>query len=255
MLFLLLLFVFQKKLFFFPEKLDDSFDFSLRPIDQELSITTQDREKINAIFFRGSGDDVVLYFHGNAGSLNGWRHVGADFTRHGYSVLIIDYRGYGKSSGSISESGFYLDAEAAYATLLEDYGPENIIIYGRSIGTGVATYLASRRACKGLILESAYTSLTALASEKLPLALPALFLTTRFNSMERAPSLKSPVILIHGADDTLIPKEHSQRLFEKITSKKKIFILPNGSHNDLNAFEEYHQIIAKTVPQFFGGKN
>ena len=248
---LLLLFVFQKKLIFFPEKLAPDFKFATLPGDQEITITTKDRETISAIFFRGTGNDVILYFHGNAGSLNGWRHVAPDFTRHGYSILIIDYRGYGKSSGVISESGFYLDAEAAYQWLLQNYEPEQIIVYGRSIGSGVATHLASRRACKGLILESAYTSLTTLASQKLPLAMPGLLLTTRFSSIEKLSSIKAPVILIHGGQDELIPKEHSRKLLEKITTKKKLFILADAAHNDLNAFEEYHKIIGTTVPQFF----
>jgi fermentation-respiration switch protein FrsA (DUF1100 family) len=156
-------------------------------------------------------------------------------------VLIIDYRGYGKSSGEISEKGFYIDAETAYSHLLEarGYKPANIMIYGRSVGTGVAVELASRHTPKVLVLESPYTSLGALANEKLPFFFPSLYLRFQFNNLKKIGTISCPVVLLHGTKDELVPPAHSQKLMKAIKGEKKLFLIEGGGHNDLNSFEGY----------------
>jgi len=246
------LYFLQTRLIFYPGRLSKEFKFKLGDHGEEVFITTQDGEQINALFFKGSGPDVILYFHGNAGDLSGWQFVQEDFTEHGYSILIIDFRGYGKSSGTISENGFYKDADAALAFLLKEknYKPEDIIIYGRSIGTGPAVDLASCHQTKGLILESPYASLKKLANEKLPMLFPGLFLKYHFNNAEKIKKVKSPVVLIHGSQDTLIPPSHSEQLLKNIQSKKLMVLVPEGSHNDLSQFSEYQDFLKDTLPGF-----
>jgi fermentation-respiration switch protein FrsA (DUF1100 family) len=250
---ILLLYIFQTRLIFYPGKLPKDFKFMLGENDQELFLETADHEAINALFFPGTRAEVILYFHGNAGDLSGWQFVAEDFTAHGYNFLIIDYRGYGKSSGTISEDGFYRDAEAAYMFLLQEKGftPQDIIIYGRSVGSGVAVDLAGKHKTRGLILESPYASLKKLANEKLPFLFPSLYLLLSFNNIQKIKNVDSPVILLHGSIDTLIPASHSERLFKKIQSKKKMILIPGGSHNDLNAFQEYDFFLEEELPAFF----
>lgn len=241
----LLLYLFQTRLIFFPGKLAAGFDLKLKGHQEEIFLTTGDNERIHALFCRGPRPEVILYFHGNAGDMSGWKFVTEDFTALGYNVLIIDYRGYGKSSGNISEQGFYKDAEAAYTYLLQTrhFTASQIIIYGRSVGTGVAVDLATRHAARILVLESPYTSMGALANEKLPFFFPSLYLRFSFNNLKKIGKVDYPVVLIHGTHDELIPSAHSQRLLKAITTEKKLFLVNGGSHNDLNAFKEYGQFL------------
>jgi uncharacterized protein len=124
------------------------------------------------------------------------------------------------------------------------------LIYGRSIGSGVAVELASRHQIKGVILEAAYTSLKKLAHEKAPFLLPSLWLLFHFNNLEKINRIKCPVLFIHGDQDTLIPPSHSSNLFETFSGKKKLVMIPGGSHNDLDTFSEYHKAI-RAMPELF----
>ncbi|HYG18765.1 MAG TPA: alpha/beta hydrolase [Ohtaekwangia sp.] len=248
-----LLYFFQTRLIFFPGKLVSDYKFRLGLTGSEVFLTTKDGASINGIFYGGTRSEVILYFHGNAGDLSGWQFVAEDFTEHGYNILIIDYRGYGKSSGEISEDGFYRDADAAYDFLVreKDFNPRDIIVYGRSVGTGVAVDVASRLPLKGLVLESPYSSLGKLANEKLPFMFPSLYLSSSFDNLRKIASIRCPVIIIHGEKDTLVPVAHGKVLFDKIKSRKKMVLIPQGSHNDLNAFPEYDEFLRKVLPQFF----
>jgi uncharacterized protein len=248
-----LLYLFQTKIIFHPGSLAKSFPFRLDQNGQEVFIETKDKEIINGLFYRGSKNSVILYFHGNAGDLSGWQFVAEDFTQVGFNVLIIDYRGYGKSTGAISENGMYADAQAAYDYLIEEknFTPSEIIIYGRSIGTGVAVWLASEQKVSGLVLEAPYTSLPELANEKLPLFFPSLYLNYRFNNLSLINKVRNPIIFIHGQADALIPSRHSETLYHAFKGRKQMITIANGSHNDLNGFPEYEEFIGKTIDEFF----
>lgn len=247
-----LLYTLQSRLIFYPGKLSADYRFRLRPHDRELFLETQDGERINALFFRGTGDDVILYFHGNAGDLSGWQYVAKDFTDSGFNVFLIDYRGYGKSTGRLSEKGMYRDAKAAYDYLIaQGFPPSRILIYGRSIGSGVAVALASRVSCKGLVLESPFSSLSRLANEKLPLFFPSLYLRFRFDNLAKINQVKCPVLFLHGSHDTLIPLAHSQKLYEHFQGKKQLITVERGAHNDLHTFPRYEQFLRGDLRTFF----
>jgi fermentation-respiration switch protein FrsA (DUF1100 family) len=245
-----LLYALQTKLIFYPTKLPANFKF--REGATEVNLKTSDSETIHALFFKGSTEDVILYFHGNAGDLSGWQFVAEDFTLVGYNVMIIDYRAYGKSSGNISEDGLYKDAQSAFNFLIQKgFTAKNIIIYGRSIGSGVAVELASRQPCKGLVLEAPFSSLKRLANEKLPFFFPSLYLKYSFDNVGKIKDVNSPVLFIHGQADTLIPLAHTTKLFEEFRGKKKKVIIPAAQHNDVNTFPEYEQLIIKEFREFF----
>ena len=234
-------FAFQSRFIFHPGKLPYDYRFSLGENDREVFLKTPDGETINALFYRGADTQVVLYFHGNAGDLSNWQEVSHDFVAAGYSLFIIDYRGYGKSTGFISEQGLYIDAETSWAYLTNTlkFLPEDVIIYGRSIGTGVAVELATRHNARGLVLESPYSSLRKLVQQKVPWLLPSLWLRFYFDNLKRMALVKSPVMLIHGDSDTLIPLSHTQTLYETFQGKKMMAIIRQGGHYDLHAFDEY----------------
>lgn len=249
---IILLFVLQTRLLFHPGRLSGDYKFKLPSGAEEVFLKTSDGETLNGLLFTETAPEVILYFHGNAGDLSGWQYVAEDFKHLGFNFFIFDYRGYGKSTGEISEKGIYLDAEACYRYLIHrGFDPENIIIYGRSIGAGAAVHLASSQKCRGLVLESAFSSLPALANEKMPLLFPSLYLRYRFDNIKKIRSVSCPVILLHGSDDTLVPPSHSQKLFDAFPGKKEIIIVDKGAHNDLHAFERYEKFLRDELRVFF----
>ncbi|HEU5146570.1 MAG TPA: alpha/beta hydrolase [Chryseosolibacter sp.] len=249
---IVVLYLLQKRLIFYPGRLSPDYKFSIANSAEELTLTTEDGARISGLFFPNSGENVILYFHGNAGDLSGWQFVSEDFTTLGFNFMIIDYRGYGKSTGSISEQGLYRDADAAYRYLIEKgFQPKNILIYGRSIGSGVAVDLASRKEARGLILESPFSSFAKLANEKFPFFFPSLYLRYRFDNIGKINTVQSPVMFLHGTDDTLIPSSHSQALFKRFNGTKKMILVEKGAHNDLHAFDQYKDFLRVGLVDFF----
>jgi fermentation-respiration switch protein FrsA (DUF1100 family) len=147
-------------------------------------------------------------------------------------VLIIDYRGYGKSEGRPEEQGLYLDAEASYVHLLErGYRPEQIVAHGESLGSAVAVDLAARRRCGGLVLEAPFTSARQVAARVLPLLGPML--VKGFDSEAKIRSVRAPLLVIHGDRDEVIDQELGRKLFEAAGEPKTFWPVPGARHNDI----------------------
>lgn len=208
-------------------------DKSLGLAFDDVTLTTEDQVQLHAWFIPHSRSrSVVLVCHGNAGNISHRMETIRVFHRLGQNVLIFDYRGYGQSNGEISELGTYQDAQAAWTWLREKgFAPEQIIVFGRSLGGGVATELAFRQPVGGLILESSFTSIADMGAELYPW-LPIRWLTrTRYDNLSRISQISSPLLIIHSEDDELVPFHHSQRLFERASSPKYFYRL-NGDHNN-----------------------
>lgn len=180
----------------------------------------------------------LLYLHGTGSNIGANLDASKRFHGLGFSVLLIDYRGYGRSDGDFpSESGIYEDAQSAwsYLTTERDYAPQEIFIYGHSLGGAVAVDLAhDQPEAAGLILESTFTSMAALANRNpwfrfLPLD---LILDQRFDSLSKIPYVQVPILLIHGKADRTVPFEMSRTLFEEARSPKELLLIPGGSHNN-----------------------
>jgi len=238
------LYIYQERFIFFPEVLVDHFTYTFPGTFEELRLSV-DGATINALHFRTTQPKgVILYFHGNAGSLRSWGTVAADFVTHGYDVFIPDYRGYGKSTGSItSERMLHDDAARIYTYLLGHYPEQQIIIYGRSLGSGVAVYLAKTHQPNMLILETPYFNLTELATAQFPL-IPSMLLKYPLRSDLWIGQVSCPIYLLHGTDDQVIPYSSSVRLAEQIQTKHRLFLIEGGGHNNLNAFAQYHEALA-----------
>lgn len=232
----------QTKFIFFPEKLTSNFQFENQDdITDEFSIKTLDNETINGLFFNSNSNKVILYFHGNAGSLSSWQYIYPELKPLGYNILIIDYRAYGKSTGKISEKGLYTDAQSAYNYLIsKGFESKNIIIYGRSIGTGIAVELAKNNPnIHSLILETPYLSLKSLANEYVPFLLPSLWLNYKFDNKKKINDINVPILILHGTADEVIPFTQGESLFNISKGNKKLVPFPNGKHNNLSTFPNF----------------
>ena len=243
----LCLFLFQKNILFQPEKLRNDHTLCNPEDCEEVWITTEDGVRINGLYYEGKRKGVILYLHGNAGSLRTWRGVYHSFREFERSMLIIDYRSYGKSEGEISEKGLNLDADAAYTWLLNrKYTGEDIIIFGRSIGTPMAIELAAKRAHQALILESPFTDLATLASTKMPIFPVRSLLKYKFDSSVFFDQLKQPTMIIYGANDALIPGHFSKSVYELIKGPKKLLEVPGAGHNNI----ELHPAFTEQMKRF-----
>jgi hypothetical protein len=244
-LIVLLAYFFQDRLLFFPHKIHHDFNYQLTANDTEFFLKTSDRETINCIYATlPQNKNVVLYFHGNGSSLNSWKEVANDMLPQGANLLMIDYRGYGKSTGTFSEKGFYIDAETAYQFLKsKGYKDENIFFYGRSLGSGIAVEMAMQHQVKGLILESPYTSVIDVAKSHRPYLLPGLILKYHFNSLAKAEKINSPVLIFHGVKDPTIPVSQSKILAAAIKTEKQLVIFDEGNHANLSSFEDYKKAL------------
>jgi uncharacterized protein len=233
----------QESLIFYPEILPPDYQFAFSEPFEEVTVPVE-KAILNALLFKAPNPKgVVLYFHGNAGSLRTWGAVAGDFTSRGYDILIPDYRGFGKSTGNISNEKQLLGDGLAIYRMLTKIWPENrIIVYGRSIGTGVATFVARSRKPRMLILESPFLSLVDLASYHyrfLPRPLIAMFLKYPQRTARRIGKVACPVYLFHGTKDDIIPFDHSARLEALIRSPHRLIRIEGGGHNNLSDYSAF----------------
>jgi pimeloyl-ACP methyl ester carboxylesterase len=246
-----LMYFFQESFMFFPEKLPQDHVFAFRgPLNWEEVWIENQGTKINGLLFRAnSSKGVVLYFHGNAGSLQGWGYIAQDFLPLGWDVLIIDYRSYGKSEGNHSYQAFLDDAEKAYEYLLPYYHEENIFVYGRSIGSGIAAHVAAINQPAALILETPYTSMIDLSRQHYGWLPVGWLHRYPFSVVEQLPHISCPVSIIHGTNDKVIPVSHSRALFEEyprqITRYEEI---KGGDHNNLAQYPQFQRFLMDALP-------
>jgi hypothetical protein len=235
----------QESLIFFPEVLPKEYRFAFPTPFQEVRLSA-DGIELHALHFRTpSPRGVVLYFHGNAGSLRTWGEIAPAFTRRGFDLLLPDYRGFGKSQGRLDGEGALLaDALRMYDHLRKEYPEQAIVLYGRSIGAGPATWVASQRKPRKLILESPYTSLVNLGAYHYPF-LPRLLIRTFLRyplpTDQWIRSVSCPVYLFHGTADDIIPFRMGERLNALSTGKHRLIAVPGGGHNDLESSSLYQR--------------
>lgn len=179
---------------------------------------------------------TLLWFHGNAGNLT-HRAENLSMIPRSVNVLLVDYRGYGKSQGHPTEKGLYLDGEAAYRYLTEerDIEPDHIIAYGRSLGTAVALQVATEREVAGLILESPFRSAGAMAHHMFPFIPGRLMLPGVFDNAARIGNLEVPLLVIHGRKDRIVPFKQGRALYDQAPEPKRFHPLPHAGHNDTYA--------------------
>ena len=197
---------------------------------------------------------TVLHCHGNGGNLTHVRWFAEELARRGFDVLIWDYRGYGRSDGKLTDEwGLYADGDAAYAWLTKERGvkPENLIIYGQSLGSTVAIDLAARQPAAALVIESGLSSASAMATAALPW-LPSWLHRigkNRFESARKLASVKAPVFIAHGTADDVIPVAQSQTNYAVAREPKELLLIEGGDHN---LFGRHHAEIIERMSAFVG---
>lgn len=214
---------------------------------QSLRIVTKDQEQIAGWFIPG-GEKTVLYFHGNGDNISGRLSHAKLWHDLGFSMLLIDYRGYGESTGEPIEVGLYTDALAAWGYLTIERGipAEQIVVVGESLGGGVATWLSSNRPNAGLILDATFTSVPDVAARQYPWLPVRLLARNHFRSIDRMEQIHSPVLIMHSPNDQLIPFEQGQALFEKANQPKTFVELKGGHANGLGADPESYRTAIET---------
>lgn len=239
------LFIFQEKLIFRETVLDQNYRFEFPYSFKEIWIKTIENTEINALYFSTDSipkKGIVVYYHGNARDLNRAGKFAPDFTKNGYDILMIDYRGYGKSHGEFSEQGFMLDAQAAYDYAKTLFPENNIVVYGKSLGTGIATQIAKANKPKILLLETPYFNFTDIPNHFLPI-FPYKFLSKyQFATDQHIVKVKCPIHLFHGNEDELIYYESSIKLCKVLNKKpsEMLTTVNGGEHRNLSKFPEYH---------------
>lgn len=254
-----ILFLFQDRLVFLPNV--GGRELGASPADigldyREVWLDTEDGERLHAWWVPHPQARAVLHFsHGNAGNISHRLDSLRLFHELGLSVLMYDYRGYGLSSGRPSEAGLILDAEAAWRWLLEEaaIAPEQIVLFGRSLGGAVAAELASRQSAGALILESTFTSVPDIAAEIywwLPVRLLARL---QFDARSAVARSRQPTLIVHSRDDEIVSFSHGQALFDA-APEPRAFLELRGSHNTgfLVSGQVYRAGLAEFLDAHFG---
>ncbi|OQY55917.1 MAG: hypothetical protein DRR08_16350 [Candidatus Parabeggiatoa sp. nov. 2] len=244
-----LLYFAQEKLLFIQQKRNyERFDWVRQeyPLAEEVQIKTPDDVTLHGWFVKNTPEKqspLLIYFGGNAEEVSG--HVrDIDFLT-GWSLLLVNYRGYGLSEGSPSEQNFFNDAVLLYDVFSNraDIDPNKVVAFGRSLGTGVAVYLASQRPLKGLILVSPYDSIRSVAQRIYFYVLMSLLLKHPFDSLALAPLIKTPMLALIAEQDRLIPPPHSVALIEAWGGVTQQQMIPDTKHNNIQIGRGYWESI------------
>lgn len=234
------LYFFQEKLIFLPEKLSRDYQYEFDIPFVEYNYPGEGGGLLNGLLFKSdSSRRLIFYLHGNAGSIRSWGEVAKNYTSLGYDIFILDYPGYGKSSGSIkNEKQLFEVIQLAYDSMKLTYPEKSIVVLGYSIGTGLAAKLSSSNQPKMLILQAPYYSMRDLMKKNYPLV-PPFLLKYPLETNHYLLNCKMPVALIHGDRDEVIYYESSVKLRTILKPGDTLITLPGFGHNGMTNNENY----------------
>lgn len=252
LLLLLLVYVFiyrnQERFLFFPEKLPADYTFTFSQPFEEVFVPAADGTRLHGLLFKtGAPRGLVFYLHGNGGSVRSWGELAPLYNGLGYDLFMFDYRGYGKSEGTIrGEARFYDDIQVVYDAVMSRYPALPRVILGYSIGTGPAAWLASRNPCDLLVLEAPYYSLADLKDQWYPLV-PDLVLKYRFETGRFLQQVDAPVVLFHGVNDEVISFRQATSLKAHL-KQHDLFVPLNGQqHNGISMHPQYRPALEQAL--------
>ena len=224
----------QRSLMYFPETQHTAPAQAGLPKAEEVTLDTADGERVIAWHIAPRGDrPVILYFHGNGGALCYRADRYRALTQDGTGLVALSYRGYGGSTGRPSEAGLIEDARAAYAFAAERYPADRLVLWGESLGTGVAVALAAEKKVARLVLESPYLSAVAIAASAYPFVPVRFLMKDQFRSDLRIRNVTAPVLIVHGDRDSVVPIESGEQLYAMITGPKRFLRVAGAGHEDL----------------------
>ena len=234
----------QEKLIFKPERLKQDFVYKYDAPFEELFFDVEPGVRINGLHFKVKAPlGLVLYFHGNSRSIKGWAKYAKDFYRYNYDVVLVDYRGFGKSTGKRSEHSMLMDMQFVYNTLCVEFPENHLIIYGRSLGSGFASKLASDNKPRYLILDSPYFSFKKTIERFLPILTVKYVLRYHLRTDKWIRHVNCHTYILHGTKDWLIPISNSEKLQALNPRKITLIRIHGGKHNNLPSFPEYHNFV------------
>jgi len=213
-------------------------EYALLPRDlglraEDLSLDSKGGAKLEGWRIHGDGRRALLYFHGNGGNISHrLERVKILVESLGLEVFLVDYSGYGKSTGRPSEEGLYADGEAIYRAARErGFPPDRIVLFGESLGCAVAIETALRKPCGAVILESPFLSIAAMARRYYPF-IPPFLIRTRFDNAEKIPRLTAPKLIVAAERDDVVPSSHARQLFDLAAPPKDFYVIRGATHND-----------------------
>jgi len=250
--FLLVLYIkhIESSAVFFPDKKIEFFPSQVNLAFEDVFFQTADGVKLNGWFIaKPNATYTILLFHGNAGNIGHRLDKLLALRQTGVNIFIIDYRGFGKSEGRISEKGLYLDARAAYDYLVEarQIPAAEIILYGESLGSAAAIDLAAKIKVKAIIVEGAFSKGRDMARRMYPF-IPDFLFSDSYNSLKKIERIDVPKLFIHGRDDEIVPFELARKLYS-LSQEPKEFVEISGGHNSafMDSQEKYISAIASFI--------
>jgi fermentation-respiration switch protein FrsA (DUF1100 family) len=233
----------QRSMMYFPETIHTPPAAAGLPEAEEISLTTADGVHLVGWHVAPrDGKPVILYLHGNGGALRYRVERFHRLMKEGLGLVGVEYRGYAGSEGSPSEAGLFADAEAAYAFAASRYRPSQIVLWGESLGTGVAVYLAAEKPVGRVILEAPFTSTAAVASQRYWFMPVRLLMKDQFRSDERIANVTAPVLILHGLNDRVVPYSMGEQMFDLAKGNKHIVRFIDGGHEDLDQYGALHAV-------------
>lgn len=236
----------QRSLMYFPDRSVPDPAAAGFPDMTVVSYTTEDGLDLSAWYKEApAGKPTVVYFHGNAGNLHNHSWVARPLIGAGYGVLLVEYRGYGGNPGAPTEDGLYADGRAALAFLdQKGVGMDGIVLFGQSLGTGVAVKLAAETAPKALILQSPYTSIADVGQRAYWYMPVKLLAKDRFDSKSRIGGVTAPLYVVYAEEDEIVPPDITLALFDAAGEPKTIEAVPGARHNDLGSSGGIEKVLA-----------
>ena len=238
------LYYFHEKIMFRPVALPKEHVYNFDQPHREVNIPFSTNSNINIIQFESvqkTVKGVVLYFHGNRNNIGFYARFAPLFTKHGYEIWMIDYPGYGKSTGEFTEPMLYDWALTLYQLARTRFSPDSIVIYGKSLGTGIASQLASVRDCRHLILETPYYNFPSVVGQYAPVYPVNMMIKFKLPNYQHLQRVTAPVTIFHGTDDGVITYRNAKKLKPFLKQQDEFITIQDGSHNDLSAFKTYQQ--------------
>ena len=235
------LYFLQDRILFHPVSLKREHRYNFPEKHKEINIPVNENSNLNIVQFLSTDSitkGVVLYFHGNKKNISWYARYAPYFTRHGHEVWIIDYPGFGKSTGRFTERILYNWADHLYNFARSRFSADSIIIYGKSMGTGIAAHLASLQPCKGLILETPYYDYPSVIKHYLPIYPVGRMIHYKIPTWQYLQNVKAPITIFQGTDDKIITRSNAERLRKFLKPRDEFIVIRDGEHNDLFKFNQ-----------------
>ena len=233
----------QNYVIFQPKDLDKNHVYKFKNPFEEYFLKTTDNVELNVLLFKTemTRKGLVLYFHGNAGNLSRWGKIHEDFVSRGYDIAILDFRGYGKSTGNPSEEPFYEDAKLFYDWALEKYPDDKFIIFGRSLGCAVASNLAMKVDIEKVILETPFFNISDAIRGHITRVLLPFDLRNDFPNNQHIQKIKEPIFIFAGTKDRVVLNSSTEKLKPFLKTNDRYIVIEGKGHNDLNSSPKYNQ--------------